>query len=92
MRGTAPGATMESMKLLLRHLAGWGFLAVGLAGLVLPVLQGWLFIAFGSLLLARDVPLFARFVCWTERRFPRLRGAIQAWRNRLGAEHGPPTC
>jgi uncharacterized membrane protein YbaN (DUF454 family) len=83
---------MVVMKVMIRLLAGWSFLAVGVAGLVLPVLQGWLFIAFGSLLLARDVPVFARFVCWTERRFPRLRGSIQAWRDRLGGEHGPPPC
>jgi len=80
------------MKVLIRHLFGWSFLAVGLAGLVLPILQGWLFIALGSLLLARDVPVFARFVCWAERRFPRLRGVISGWRDRLGGKHAPPPC
>jgi uncharacterized membrane protein YbaN (DUF454 family) len=83
---------MELMKMVLRHLVGWSFLAVGLAGLVLPILQGWLFIALGSLLLARDVPVFARFVCWTESRFPRLRRVIGAWRDRLGGQHAPPPC
>jgi uncharacterized membrane protein YbaN (DUF454 family) len=83
---------MEVMKMVIRHLFGWGFLAVGLAGLVLPVLQGWLFITLGSLLLARDVPLFARFVCWTEGRFPPLRRVIRAWRARLGWQHAPPPC
>lgn len=80
------------MRVLIRHLFGWGCLAVGLAGLVLPVLQGWLFIALGAVLLARDVPVFARLVCWTERRFPRLRGVLERWRGRLGVEHGPPPC
>jgi len=84
--------TMELMKVLIRHLFGWGFLAVGLAGLVLPILQGWLFIALGALLLARDVPIFARSVCWAERRFPRLRGLTEEWRRRLGVEHAPPPC
>jgi uncharacterized membrane protein YbaN (DUF454 family) len=78
--------------MLIRHLFGWGFLAVGLAGLVLPILQGWLFITLGSLLLARDVPVFARFVCWAERRFPPLRRVTEGWRNRLGVEHAPPPC
>jgi len=78
--------------MLIRHLFGWGFLAVGLAGLVLPILQGWLFIALGAVLLARDVPVFARLVCWTERRFPRLRGVLEQWRGRLGVEHAPPPC
>jgi len=78
--------------MVIRHLFGWSFLAVGLAGLVLPVLQGWLFIALGSLLLARDVPVFARFVCWTEDHSPQLRRLIQAWRARLGWQHAPPPC
>jgi uncharacterized protein len=69
---------------VLRHVLGWLSLLVGLAGLVLPVLQGWLFIAIGALLLAPDVPIFARLVAWVEQRFPSVRGALRRWRKRLG--------
>ena len=81
------------MKRVLRHVAGWLAIVIGIAGLFLPVLQGWLFIGIGALLLAPDVPLFARLVCWIEWRFPRLRGIIKAWRERLHhSGDGLPPC
>ncbi|MGE5236285.1 MAG: hypothetical protein ACM3O7_08065 [Acidobacteriota bacterium] len=79
------------MRHVLRHVVGWSFLALGLAGLVLPVLQGWLFIAIGAVLLAPDVPLFARLVCWIETRFPAVRTALARIRQRF-AHHEPPPC
>jgi len=78
------------MRGVLRHVAGWGFLFVGIAGLVLPILQGWLFIALGAILLAPDVPLFARLICWIEGRFPRLRRAVAHLRERF--TRGAPPC
>lgn len=81
------------MRRVLRHLFGWLFLVLGIAGLVLPILQGWLFIAIGALLLAPDVPLFARLVCWVEKRFPRVGEALARLRRRLdphGKEAVPP--
>ena len=72
-----------------RHILGWGLLILGIAGLVLPVLQGWLFIALAALILAPDVPIFARLVNWIENRFPALRHPIRRVRARLG--HHAPT-
>ena len=72
------------MNPILRHVLGWASLLVGLAGLVLPILQGWFFIAVGAVLLAPDVPIFARLVAWIEVRFPTLRGALRRWRKKLG--------
>jgi uncharacterized membrane protein YbaN (DUF454 family) len=69
---------------VLRHVLGWLSLLVGLAGLVLPILQGWFFIALGALLLAPDMPVFARLLAWIERRFPGLRGSLRRWRKKLG--------
>jgi len=76
---------------VVRHVLGWTFLLLGIAGLVLPVLQGWLFIALGALLLSPDVPPLARLLTWIENRFPPLRSAIRRARMRLGG-HGvrPP--
>ncbi len=68
---------------VLRHAFGWGFLALGVVGLVLPVLQGWLLIALGALLLSADVPLFGRLVVWVENRFPVVGSAIRRLRRRL---------
>lgn len=67
-----------------RHIAGWTLLFLGVAGLFLPVLQGWLFIAVAALLLAPDVPLFGRLLDWIEKRSPALRGPIHRARARFG--------
>ncbi len=75
---------------LVRHLLGWGFLALGVVGLVLPVIQGVLFIAVGLLLLAPDIPAFARLLGWAENRFPRLRPMIRKARSRVGGAQPPP--
>lgn len=79
----------SALRRLVRHGLGWGLLALGIAGLVLPVLQGWLFIALGALLLSPDIPFFARALSWAEERFPRLRGVIRRARARL-ADPVPP--
>ncbi len=80
------------MKGVLRHVFGWTFLVLGLAGLVLPVLQGWLFIAIAAFLLAPDVPLFARLLCWIQDRFPRLRRVVHRLRARFSGRHRVPDC
>ena len=69
---------------ILRHALGWGLLVLGVAGLVLPVLQGWLFIALGALLLAPDVPFFAKVLDRIEHRLPALRHPIARMRARFG--------
>jgi hypothetical protein len=35
-------------------------MVLGLVGLVLPVLQGWLLLGLGGLVLTRDIPIFAK--------------------------------
>ena len=60
-----------------RQLAGWGLLLLGLAGLVLPILPGWIFIAWGVVTLAPDVPFFGRLLDRVAHRVPPLRAAIE---------------
>lgn len=78
------------VRTVLRHAFGWGFLVLGIAGLVLPVLQGWLLIALGALLLSPDVPLFGRLLTWLEVRFPPLRSALHRVRRRVNGRDNPP--
>lgn len=79
---------MAAVRTVIRHVAGWGMLVVGVVGLFLPILQGWLFIAIGAVLLAPDVPFFARLVGWIERRFPALRSGLRRIRERI-THHDP---
>ncbi|HJT34980.1 MAG TPA: hypothetical protein VJ783_23330 [Pirellulales bacterium] len=59
-----------------RQLAGWGLLALGLAGLVLPVLPGWVFIGWGAVTLAPDIPFFARVLERIAHKVPQLQPTI----------------
>lgn len=61
---------------LVRHFAGWGLLALGIAGLLLPILPGWVFIAWGAITLAPDIPFFARVLERIAHKVPQLRPAI----------------
>lgn len=61
----------------MRHVVGWSSLAIGVAGLVLPILPGWPFIAWGLITLAPDVPVFARLLGLVEDKVPRLRPIIE---------------
>lgn len=45
---------------------GWGFVLLGIAGLVLPILQGILFLLIGLAILSRESP-------WAQRLLDRLR-------------------
>ncbi|HVA47444.1 MAG TPA: hypothetical protein VNH11_13830 [Pirellulales bacterium] len=60
-----------------RQFAGWGLMLLGVAGLQLPVLPGWLFLAWGAITLAPDVPFFARLLDRIAYRVPSLRAAIE---------------
>jgi uncharacterized membrane protein YbaN (DUF454 family) len=59
-----------------RQFAGWGLLALGLAGLLLPILPGWVFIAWGAITLAPDVPFFATVLERIAGKVPRLQPTI----------------
>ena len=59
-----------------RQLAGWGLMALGVAGLLLPILPGWFFLAWGAIVLAPDVPFLSRLLDRIGQRVPQLRAAI----------------
>lgn len=65
---------------IFRLTLGLLFFALGLVGLVVPILQGWLFLALAALVLSRDIPILTRLVDWIGRRFPALQHPIQRWR------------
>lgn len=63
---------MNITKRLIRLIVGWFLFALGILGLFLPILQGWLFIAIATILLAQDVPFFKRIWQYVQQRFPKV--------------------
>jgi uncharacterized protein YqgC (DUF456 family) len=72
-----------NVKRLLRIFAGLVLIILGLVGLVVPILQGWLFLALGALILSPDIPIFARIVAWIEKRFPMVKDQVKRIRKFL---------
>jgi uncharacterized membrane protein YbaN (DUF454 family) len=64
------------MKRLIRLALGWIFIVLGVIGLVLPVLQGILFLAIGFALIAPDSPWAQDKLERLRRRFPQLAATI----------------
>jgi uncharacterized membrane protein YbaN (DUF454 family) len=67
----------------LRIAIGTSLLILGIAGLALPFLQGLLFIALGTMLLAKDLPLFRGIARRLRVRFPRIAAAADRARGRI---------
>jgi uncharacterized protein len=68
---------------IVRIALGTILILLGIPGLVLPVLQGWLFLALGALLLSVDVPFFDRLVRWIEQKVPPVKKPVDRLRNFL---------
>jgi uncharacterized membrane protein YbaN (DUF454 family) len=66
--------------LIVRQTTGWGLIGLGIAGLLLPILPGWVLIGWGVITLAPDVPFFRRLLDRVERQVPQLKAVIQRMR------------
>lgn len=60
---------IQMFRLLRMGLGGF-LILLGFVGLFLPVLQGFLFLGIGGLLLYRDLPFLPRFAGWLRNRYP----------------------
>jgi uncharacterized protein len=81
------------MRRIVRIILGWACILLGIVGLFLPVLQGWFFLVMGTALLARDVPLFGRILCWLERNVSFVRRWMARHRRSNVGEDDPfPPC
>jgi len=50
------------VKKLLRNTAGVGLVILGIIGLILPIMPGWVFLVPGLMILAEDFPWLDRFL------------------------------
>ncbi len=64
--------TKTRLKRAAIHIAGWGFILLGILGLFLPILQGILFILVGLFILSSVSPWAARLLDRIRKRFPRI--------------------
>lgn len=58
------------MKRIILEIAGWAFIALGIAGLFLPVLQGILFLLIGLTILSAEHHWARRWTGKLRQRFP----------------------
>jgi uncharacterized membrane protein YbaN (DUF454 family) len=80
------------LKVILWQALGYGFLVLGALGMFLPILQGFLFLFVGLIILARHAPWAERVLDYLRQRSPRLDRAIakaeaktHEWRERAEA-------
>lgn len=70
------------MRRILRHVLGWFFVLLGIVGLFLPILQGFLFILMGIMILAPEIPLFRRLLSELQRRYPLAFEKVEQFRKK----------
>lgn len=51
---------------------GWLFILIGIIGLFLPILQGFLFFGIGLALLSKESAWVRARIAWARKRWPRL--------------------
>jgi uncharacterized membrane protein YbaN (DUF454 family) len=59
-------------KRILVLIAGWGFILLGIVGLVLPILQGVLFLLVGLIILSSEYVWANRLLIRVRERFPKI--------------------
>ena len=76
---------------LIRLTLGYGFLIFGMIGGFIPVLQGWIFVAIGLILLKDHSTWARRISIWMRKKHPHIRTAfrhghahIDRWLKKIG--------
>lgn len=82
---TLPARRRPRWKRWLILAAGWFFIFLGILGLVLPILQGVLFLAIGSYMLSLESPWVRKKMLTLQRRYPKLGATLDE--ARLRAAH-----
>ena len=62
------------MGKILRILGGFGLVVLGIIGLILPIMPGWVFLIPGLIILADYFPPIHRIVQWARRKLEETQG------------------
>ncbi|HWX50253.1 MAG TPA: PGPGW domain-containing protein [Roseomonas sp.] len=68
-----------------RKVAGWSLLTVGVAGLVLPLLNGTIFLLLGLFILRDQHSWSRRCLEWCDRRWPGQMGKLEKFEAKAAA-------
>lgn len=71
---------------LFRLGTGWVIFGVGVIFVILPVIPGTPLVILAAVLLAPDVPMFARVLDWSKHRFSGLTAKVNAYNVRFTAD------
>ena len=63
------------MRKILRIGAGIGLVLIGIVGLIMPIMPGWVFIIPGLIILGEYSPPIQRLVHWLKEKFESARAA-----------------
>ena len=62
------------MRKTLRILSGIGLVILGIIGLIMPIMPGWVFLIPGLVILADYFPALRRLVDWVKRIYAEQKG------------------
>ena len=68
----------QTLKHFLRVGAGVGLVLVGIVGLILPIMPGWIFLIPGLLILADYFPPLRRMVDWLKHKYEVEKAKLEA--------------
>jgi uncharacterized membrane protein YbaN (DUF454 family) len=74
---------MDEFKRIGILIIGWIFIGLGILGLFLPILQGFLFIMVGLAILSSRSELVRRFLRYLEKRYPQQHARMVHWRTKI---------
>ena len=57
-----------ALRKLVRLVTGLGLLTIGLVGLIMPIMPGWIFVIPGLIILADYFPPIKRLVDWAKQK------------------------
>jgi uncharacterized membrane protein YbaN (DUF454 family) len=72
------------LKKVLRIATGIGLVLVGIVGLIMPIMPGWIFLIPGLVILGEHSKPIRRLVDWLRARFEDARNASATMKNRSG--------
>jgi len=69
------------VKRILRYASGIGLVLLGIIGLILPIMPGWIFLVPGLMILSEEIPWLDRFlkrwIAWGKQKLEREKNPDQ---------------